>query len=358
MSTASVVPETAGATGERAVQTVRAVHLRPLLADSARRLRWSDGFSHARALAFQLALTVVPGSIVIVALAGRLRWASLSRSIVDVADSIAPGPTTDVFRDAFDQGASIAWPALVLAALAFVICGATAFGQVERAANRIYGVEADRPTFRKYGLATLLMLSAGVLVIVGFATLGLGEAWFHHAPGALRLAWAVGRIPLAIVLGVVAAALIFKLCPRRRQPTLSWLTVGGLLAIVGTIVASLLLDLYLAASSSFGTTYGPLAGFIGVLLWLNLVSVALLFGLAFAAQLEAARAGRLEPRDHDKVEQTDPPSQPPTPTGEPERSEGVVRRGQASVGAQMRNEPGLLRNVSWRSRPFTPPSSS
>jgi uncharacterized BrkB/YihY/UPF0761 family membrane protein len=37
--------------------------------------------------------------------------------------------------------------------------------------------------------------------------------------------------------------------------------------------------------------YGPLTAFIALLLWANLTAVALFLGIAFAAQLEAARAG-------------------------------------------------------------------
>jgi uncharacterized BrkB/YihY/UPF0761 family membrane protein len=51
----------------------------------------------------------------------------------------------------------------------------------------------------------------------------------------------------------------------------------------------------LTASSGFGETYGPLSGMIGVLLWAFLSSVAFYLGLAFAAQLEAVRAGVPEP---------------------------------------------------------------
>ena len=44
-------------------------------------------------------------------------------------------------------------------------------------------------------------------------------------------------------------------------------------------------------SSSFGTVYGPLTGMFALLLWSQLTSLALFFGIAFAAQLEAVRAG-------------------------------------------------------------------
>ena len=57
-----------------------------------------------------------------------------------------------------------------------------------------------------------------------------------------------------------------------------------------------MLALLVSASENFGATYGPLAGMIAVLLWTFLSAVSLLLGLAFAAQLEAVRAGVTETR--------------------------------------------------------------
>ncbi len=45
--------------------------------------------------------------------------------------------------------------------------------------------------------------------------------------------------------------------------------------------------------------YGPLTAFIALLLWANLTAVALFYGIAFAAQLEAARAGIKAPAHPD-----------------------------------------------------------
>ena len=57
-----------------------------------------------------------------------------------------------------------------------------------------------------------------------------------------------------------------------------------------------LLALYLDASSgTFGQTYGPLTGMIAVLVWAFLTALALFLGVAFAAQLEAVRAGVPQP---------------------------------------------------------------
>ena len=42
-------------------------------------------------------------------------------------------------------------------------------------------------------------------------------------------------------------------------------------------------------------TYGPLTAMIALLLWANVTGVALLAGVAVAAQVEAVRAGRPDP---------------------------------------------------------------
>ena len=82
MSTATPVPETLGLDGERAIATIRAARVRMLAKDSFSRLRWADGFSHSRAMAFQVVLTMIPGAIVLVAIAAELHWDTLSRPIV------------------------------------------------------------------------------------------------------------------------------------------------------------------------------------------------------------------------------------------------------------------------------------
>ena len=59
-------------------------------------------------------------------------------------------------------------------------------------------------------------------------------------------------------------------------------------------------------SSSFGETYGPLAGIVALLLWALLSSVVVLYGAAVAAQLEAVRAGAPAPKDMEKVAHSEP----------------------------------------------------
>ena len=65
---------------------------------------------------------------------------------------LAPGAAGDLITEALEQGSASAdgTLALLLGGAATLVAGTTAFGQLERGANRIYGVERDRPPARKY----------------------------------------------------------------------------------------------------------------------------------------------------------------------------------------------------------------
>jgi len=325
VSTANFVPETHDLGGDDAYVTLRRAKVRLLCKDSFQRFRFADGFSHSRAMAFQIVLTMIPGSIVLIALAVALESATLKTAVNHTAASLTPRPTAELFREALtkgaDNGASSHWAALVFGGIAMLVAGATAFGQIERTANRLYGVEADRPALQKYGRAALLALTAGTLAVVYLLVIGSGSGWVNALHDSVwGTMWSVVLWPIGAALLVATFSIIFKVSPRRRQPRFAWLAVGGALAVAMTLVVSLLLHAYMNTSRSFGDTYGPLAGFVGVLLWAYLSSVALFLGLSFAAQLEAFRAGQAAPRSEEKVEQSEPdapeaPDAPKVPVG-------------------------------------------
>jgi uncharacterized BrkB/YihY/UPF0761 family membrane protein len=77
--------------------------------------------------------------------------------------------------------------------------------------------------------------------------------------------------------------------------------VGSGVSLALWMLLTGLLALYVVKAGSFGTTYGPLTGTFALLLWANLSSVALFLGVAFAAQLEAVRAGSPTPATDDPL---------------------------------------------------------
>ena len=304
MTTATAVPLTRGELeGDEALETLREVGRRRLIADSITRFRAADGFSHSRALAFQITLTLLPALIAVVGLAAALDQEGFRRVVEDTVGALAPGAAGDILTDALRQGSVSARresgeTALAAGALAAALAGTTAMAQVERGANRIYGVERDRPFARKYLTALLLAMSAGLLAFLSLVLLMGGAAIRDAAEWAngVDTAWRIARWPLGVAFAVAAIALVFEISPRRRQPEASWLAFGAGVSVLLWLAFMGVLAVYIDAADSFGATYGPLAGTIGLLLWAFLTSVALFLGLAFAAQLEAVRAGVPTPR--------------------------------------------------------------
>jgi YihY family inner membrane protein len=311
MSTASLVPETWSLTGEDAKTTLRRTGRLRLVRDSIARLRAADGFSHARSMAFLLILLFLQVVIAAVGLATAVGSGGVSDFVVKLLRSTMPGPAGLVLTDAVQQahraGSSPRHVALVVGTVAAVITGTTLLGQIERALNRIYGIERDRPTLRKYGRAFGLALTAGVFSTLAFAGLALGHGIATSiAGGTASTLWNVIRWPLAVAMLLASIALIFRWSPRRRQPSWSWLAFGAGVSVALIAIVTIALDRFFALSSSFGTTYGPLAGIVALAFWAFFSSVGLLLGAAIGAQLEAVRAGRPGPRKEEVAPNPEP----------------------------------------------------
>jgi YihY family inner membrane protein len=301
MSTATPVPQTYELDDDDARATLRDCGSIQLAKDAFKRFRVADGFSHSRALAFQIVLTFLPGIIAFVGLVNVINQDQLKQVAQKALAGVAPGPASQVLTQAFKQGAGTGTTPLLVGLIGTIIAGTTAMGQLERGANRIYGVERDRPTLTKYGRGFVLACTAGLLSMVSFLMFVGGSALGQAAratgiSSTLVAIWNLVRWPLGIVLVIAAFAILFKLSPRRRQPSASWLAHGSAVSTILWFAFTGVLAYYLTASKAFGQTYGPLAGIIGILLWALLTSLAVYLGLAFAAQLEAVRAGVPSPQ--------------------------------------------------------------
>ena len=324
MSTAQLVPETWELTGDEAAETLRRARFGPLLRDAVIRFRAADGMSHSRSLAFAVILTIIPGIIVAVGVASLAGAGSLRESIAEFFTNVSPGPTGEILTAAISQGAETSNNGplpLILGSIAMVVSGCTVFGQIERAGNRIYGVEQDRPFVEKYGRALAMFVASFVLAAVMFFLFEVRPSFLRDldlgGPGWL---WVIGRVLIVVAIIVPSFAVIFKLSPRRHQPGLSWLAVGSSIAALLWLVSTGALALFWGQGETFGETYGPLAGVIGLALWAYLIAIGVLLGLSFAAQLEAVRAGYSEPQDEEKVKESEPDAEPSqTDAQQPER---------------------------------------
>ncbi|MFJ9519957.1 YihY/virulence factor BrkB family protein [Kitasatospora sp. NPDC101801] len=288
-----------------AVATLRKHGRWPLFRDALVRFRYADGFSHARALAFQTVLAVVPFVIAVIGLSEVMHTERIGKVAELTIERFTAGPSADMVREVLDRsrtragsGGSVAlWFGLVFSMVNLV----TAMSQIERGANRIYGIERDRPADRKYGRGVLMAVLAGLPMGAGFVVLVAGPeiaasvADVYQPGTGVTTIWTVLRWPLGFGLALLSAVVIFRRAPRRKQPGYSWLAFGAAVHLVLWMAATWLLRLYLRISGSFDAVYGPLSAGVSLLVWAYLTAIALLLGISFAAQLEADRNGQRTP---------------------------------------------------------------
>jgi YihY family inner membrane protein len=290
MSIPTTVPETHGQTGDDARDELRRVGVVRLTVRGARRFHAADGTSYARALGLSSVLSILPGLVAVAGLASALGLEErglLGRSLQDLAPGPAGRLLTAGIRNGGSGVAAIAWG---LAGM--LLSGTLAMVHLERGANRIYGVDEHRPTLRRFVTAAALASTAGVALLVALGVIVAGEA---NGDGGGSPLWTILRWPVAVVLVAAPMTAFFHFAPNRRQPHVSWLLSGTVVAVALWIVVTLLLGLAYENATALGGSFGPILGVIALLVWAYLTAVAVLFGLAFAAELEAERAGLPSP---------------------------------------------------------------
>jgi uncharacterized BrkB/YihY/UPF0761 family membrane protein len=170
MSSTEPVPETRMMPGDElsaddALEALRHYGRWPLLRDAFVRFRYGDGFSHSRALGLQLCLAIVPFLIALSGLATDLGAEEGGQVVADTVVALTPGASDPLVLDLLsaDEGTEDAGEfALVVGLITGLLALAQAMAQIERGANRIYGVERDRPAVPKYLRATVLAVIAGL----------------------------------------------------------------------------------------------------------------------------------------------------------------------------------------------------
>jgi YihY family inner membrane protein len=294
MRAVTTVPEThhQGA-GDARDQLRRSGTLR-LLRDAEVRLRAADGTTYARALGHSSLLTLIPAVIAVIGLVSVFDLTGFARVLEDAAASFAPGPAGSILTQALATAQPSAGPPALLVGLAgMLFSGTVGMTHLERAANRIYGVDEDRSARERLGLALALAATVEVMLMVGLAVIVAGGSVGDGQDGGAGSGlWSVARWPVGVGLVAIAMTIIFRVVPNRHQPQFSWLLSGTTVSVTAWVAATILLGLVYEHASVLGDAFGPLIGVVALLVWAYATGLAVLFGLAFAAQLEAERAGR------------------------------------------------------------------
>jgi membrane protein len=279
----------------------------------------------AAALTYYGVLAIFPALIVLVSILG-LVGDSATQPLIDNLGTVAPGPAKEIFTNALknlqgDQGAA---GVLFIIGLLGALWSASGYvAAFMRASNSIYDMEEGRPVWKtlpvRVGLTIVLLTLLAVTTIAVVLTGGLAEKVgdLIGLGSTAVTVWNIAKWPVLLLVVSFMFALLYWAAPNVKQPGFRWVSPGGILAVVGWLIASGAFAFYVGNFGSYNKTYGALGGVVVFLVWLWISNIMILLGAEFNSELERGRAieGGMrpedrepfaEPRDTRKMEQQKP----------------------------------------------------
>jgi len=261
----------------------------------------------AAALTYYAVLAIFPALIVLVSVLG-LIGESATQPLIDNLGKVAPGPAKEIFTSAIEniQGSKGAAGVFFVIGLLGALWSASGYiAAFMRASNAIYDIEEGRPLWKtlplRVGLTVLLMVLTAVSAIGVTLSGGLAkEAGNLIGVGDTAIdVWNIAKWPVLLLFVSFMFAVLYWAAPNVKQAGFRWITPGGLLAVIGWVIASVAFAFYVSNFGSYNKTYGALAGPIVFLVWLWISNIVILLGAEFNAELERGRAieGGMRPED-------------------------------------------------------------
>jgi membrane protein len=165
--------------------------------------------------------------------------------------------------------------------------------------NTVYKVRESRPYWKARGAAILVTVLLSVMVTLNLSVLLGGDflarliyIWIWHHRLAAGTAFLVHVIQWTAASGLLLLqfSTIYYFGPDLKVKCWHWVTPGAVIAILGWVVCSLGLRIYLHFFNSFTITYGSLGGVIVLLTWFYITGLMLLLGAEVNSEIQAAVA--------------------------------------------------------------------
>lgn len=246
----------------------------------------NSGTDIAAALTYYGVMSVFPALLAVVGSLGVFGEGDAAVELVlDTLQPLVAASTLETIEPtirglAFSRGAGIGLAIGIVGAVWSASAYVGAFG---RAVHRIASVEETRPFWKlrlQQFAATLVAVVLGVVLMAAFMLSGSLARSLGAAVGLADTAvsiWSVAKWPLAGLALVALVSLLYSAVPDVRFRVLS---KGAAIALALAAMLSFGLAFYVSNFGSYDRTYGSIAGVIIGLLWLWLVNISLLLGVA------------------------------------------------------------------------------
>jgi membrane protein len=215
---------------------------------------------------------------------------------------VVPPAALGTVLDAFNQTTAAASSGkLTFGLVAALWSASVGFSAIQDSLNVVYRVKESRPYWRARLSAIGITFMLSIVLTLILASLLAADLSahlarlhiYHHflaqcAAVFLRSAgWLVATALLSFLF-----ALIYYFGPDVKVSQWRWLTPGSAIGMLGWLVASLGLRVYVHYFNNFSATYGSLGTVIILLTWFYLSGLMLLLGGEINSEIEAAVQGK------------------------------------------------------------------
>lgn len=211
---------------------------------------------------------------------------------------VVPSSALGTVLDTFNQTAAASTTGkLTLGLVATLWSASVGFSAIQDSLNVVYRVKEGRPYWKARLAAvgvTLLLAMVVTLILASLLSGDLLARLAHHQIDDNYVGDSVALLVrvLAGILAIVLLSLFFSLIyyfgPCLKVTRWHWFTPGSAVGIMGWLLASLGLRLYVHFFNGYSTSYGSLGAVIILLTWFYLSGLMLLLGGEINSEIEAA----------------------------------------------------------------------
>ena len=246
----------------------------------------------AAGVVFYGLLAVFPAITALVSLYGLFAKASTISEHLSMAGGILPAGTVNLVQDQVNQliakgDAKLSFGFVF--GLGIALWSANAGMKAIMDALNVVYEEKEKRGFIKLNLLSLaftiaaissLLLAIGAVVVLPLVLSYLELQTFTN------VLFRLSRWPILLVVVVLGLAVLYRFGPSRREPRWQWISLGSLLAALAWLAASILLSWYLTNFANYDATYGSLGAAIGMMMWMWVSSIVILFGAELNSEIE------------------------------------------------------------------------
>lgn len=211
---------------------------------------------------------------------------------------VVPPAALGTVMEAFKQTTSAASKGkLTFGLVAAMWSASVGFVSIQDALNVVYRVQEQRPYWKlrlsaigiTFVLSIVTTLILGSLLITDVMARLVRLHVYHHllalgaAVGIRTIGWLIATALLSLLF-----AIIYYFGPDVKVSHWRWLTPGSAIGMIGWLVASVGLRIYVHYFNSYSATYGSLGTVIILLTWFYLSGLMLLLGGEINSEIEAA----------------------------------------------------------------------